>query len=189
MVDIDDAIREWAIPLGDGLCIDKYNDAVGDVFIKAADIILDTTVSLGTIKAVPVHDNWSYQGDVVYAIVINGGLVKIGGTKNGLVMRWSSYMAGRCVRQRLNRAGVPYSGKMSVTNARVYHTIEKALLDGYNCSVYIWILPRIEHTLNIFGHATVTVVRVYDCYEAACIRMYTRLTSAMPLLCIGYQRS
>ena len=162
------------------LSIDDYNNACGDVFKHEANIILDSGSSRQTtIQAQPINNQaWKDSVEKVYILTRNGKVIKIGGTRVPMKGRFGSYLCGHHVIER------GCSGKMSVTNARIYHTIEKDLLetDSTWC-IYTWTLPIVEHTLNILGIETKITCQTFHAYESRCITKFTNITGKIPLLC------
>ena len=156
-----------------------FNLACGGVFSKAASIQLDPGPRQTVIQAVPIDETtWNENREKIYTIVKQDKIVKIGGTRNGMKARFGSYLCGHHVSERGK------SGKMSVTNAHLYHTIEKDLLDGDSTwEFYTWTLPVVENTINILGTEIKVVAQTYHVYESCCIKKYKDITGTIPLLC------
>ena len=55
------------------------------------------------IKAVADHPDWNSEIEAIYAIVRDGKIMKLGGTRNGMKKRWGSYKCGHCVPERLQK--------------------------------------------------------------------------------------
>ena len=132
-VDGEEARREWSRDISGYNSIDivMFNESCGNIFTKIGDINLDTNPETRTVLRVNniLDDNiWTSRQDVVYIITKNREIMKIGGTRTGMRDRWASYLCGHCVPQRKKKNGENYPGKMSVTNAHLYHTIEDDLL-------------------------------------------------------------
>ena len=124
-----------------------------------------------------------YKKEYVYVITRNDIVIKIGGTRNGMNGRWSSYCCGHYVLQRLNKKGLPYPGKMSVTNAHLYHTIEHDLLyHNSSWKFYIWDLPVRQYYINIFGKSQKVVAQTYHAYEKHCIDEFKTMNGCIPIL-------
>jgi hypothetical protein len=159
--------------------MNEFNILCDNVFKKTADIKLDDGKRQTTIQAIPLNKkDWNDGREKVYIIVRNGIIVKIGGTRNGMKNRFGSYLCGHHVGERGK------SGKMSVTNAHLYHTIEKDLLETDNAwEFYSWTLPEIKHTITILGIETTVVSQTYHAYESCCIGKYKNLTGTIPILC------
>lgn len=110
--------------------------------------------------------------------------MKIGGTRDGMAGRWCSYGCGYYVPQRTKKDGTCYPGKMSVTNAYLYHTIEKDLLETDSTwDFYSWELPIIKIPVNILDEEIDVVAQTFHAYESICIKKFKQQTGFIPLLC------
>ena len=73
---------------------------------------------------------------------------------------------------------------MSVTNAHLYHSIEKDLLEtDSKWDFYTWTLPILEQKINILGIETTVIAQTYHAYESCCIKKYKDITGKIPILC------
>ena len=164
---------------------DYCQAALGAEFIKMADIVLDDgETRRTTVKTVPVNeDRWKETAEHIYIIARNNIIMKLGGTRTGMKARWGSYLCGHCVAERLNKHGEPNPGKMSVTNAHLYHTIETDLLLGNTWEFYSWKLPHTTVEVNIFGQMTTVIAQTYHAYETRCIELFRSITGHIPQLC------
>lgn len=169
------------------LTIEEFNAACGNVFKKQGEILLDdSNQRQTTLKVDPTNkEEWKREGtEHIYAIVRNGCIMKLGGTRTGMKNRWSSYKCGHCVPERLQkRTNKPFPGKMSVTNAHLYHTIENDLLGGSKWSFWSWKLPTVTVTVNILGTPTTVVAQTYHAYESRCMESFKKRTGHIPQLC------
>lgn len=165
--------------------LSKYNELAGGVFTKAADIVLDDSTKRRTIVDVdPVNKNlWDAVRETIYLLVRDGELMKIGGTRTGMKERWGSYKCGHCVPERLDKKGMPYPGKMSVTNAHIYHTLEEDLLNGGKWEFWTWTLPTVKMTVDIMGTPTVVIAQTYHAYESRMIELFRNENGGIPQLC------
>lgn len=164
----------------------SYNEIMGGVFEKRADIILDDSEKRVSTLTVKVLDKniWDKKSEHIYVIVRNGIIMKIGGTRDGMKGRWSSYGCGYYVPQRNKKNGQAYPGKMSVTNAYLYHTIESDLLEeGNNWEFYSWVLPCITIPICIVGEEVNVIAQTFHAYESVCIKKFKDTTGSIPLLC------
>lgn len=161
------------------LDINTFNNSCDGVFVNAGKIILDDTKRQSTIQVIPKNKkDWNEKVEKIYIIVRNNKIIKIGGSRNGMKQRFTSYLCGHHVTERGK------SGKMSVTNAHIYHTIEKDLIETDSIwEFYVWKLPIIQHTINILGYDTTIISQTYHAYESCCIKKYKSLTKTLPLLC------
>ena len=181
------ARSKWRKPLlAEPLTIIDYcNRATGSSFIKMADIVLDdTTTRRTTVQTVPVdEEKWKETAEHIYIITRNTEIMKIGGTRTGMKARWGSYLCGHCVAERMNKHGEPNPGKMSVTNAHLYHTIEHDLLLGNKWEFYSWKLPDTTVSVEILGQMIQVVAQTYHAYESRCIELFKTITGHIPQLC------
>lgn len=161
------------------LSMEDFNKECNNVFVKGADIVLDYTSRQTVIQTTPVDNKlWSENIEQIYTIVKDGKIIKIGGTRNGMKNRWGSYLCGHHVLERGK------SGKMSVTNAHLYHSIEKDLLETESkYEFYTWTLPVVEHIITILGEETKVVSQTYHAYESCCIKKYKSITGIIPIMC------
>jgi len=164
---------------------DYCQSADGAEFIKMADIVLDDSETRRTtVKTVPVNEAlWKETAEHIYIIARNNVIMKLGGTRTGMKARWGSYLCGHCVAERLNKNGEPNPGKMSVTNAHLYHTIETDLLLGNTWEFYSWKLPHTTVEVNILGKMTTVIAQTYHAYESRCIELFRSITGHIPQLC------
>jgi len=174
------------IDLPAGASMSDFGRECGGVFLKGGDIVLDDSERRRTTVRVEPEckQRWNREVEVIYTIVRGGEVVKIGGTRNGMQKRWGSYLCGHCVPERLQRDGSPYPGKMSVTNAHLYHTIESELLEtGVKWEFYMWELPRTCVEVDILGERVNVVAQTYHAYESRVMEKYRSLTGKIPVLC------
>ena len=172
------------------ISFEEFNQSCGGVFQPGATLCLDDDRKPNgvkkrntVVKAVPDHPDWNINCEIIYAIVRNGKIMKLGGTRTGMKDRWGSYKCGHCVPQRNKLDGSPYPGKMSVTNAHLYHTIEDGLLRGEDWKFYIWKLPTVQVTVDILGESTTVIAQTYHAYESKIMQKFSQAAGAIPLLC------
>jgi hypothetical protein len=181
------AREKWRKPLSaEPITVTEYcQSAAGSQFIKQADIVLDDGVTrVTTIKTIPVNGiMWKEQAEHIYIIARNGEIMKIGGTRTGMKARWGSYLCGHFVPERNNKHGQPNPGKMSVTNAHLYHTIETDLLEGNVWEFYSWKLPETIVQVEILGEQITVIAQTYHAYEARCIERFRSISGHIPQLC------
>jgi hypothetical protein len=169
---------------------DHFNDLCGGVFQPGATLSLDNERKLNgekcrqtIIKADTDHPDWNRMVEIIYTIVRDGKIMKLGGTRTGMKKRWGSYKCGHCVSERLKKNGDAYPGKMSVTNAHLYHTIEDGLLRGEVWKIYIWKLPIVQVTTDILGTPTTLIAQTYHAYESKIMQKFSQTAGSIPLLC------
>lgn len=165
--------------------VEQFNKITNEVFVKSADIVLDDDTKCKTVLKVNPIDKkkWKTESEAVYLIVRNGKVMKIGGTRTGMHKRWGSYKCGHCVPERKKKNGLPYPGKMSVTNAHLYHTIEDDLLKGNHWEFWTWWLPTVKVNVNIMGSQYVVIAQTYHAYESRCIEIFRKESGNIPQLC------
>lgn len=176
------ARANWSKPIkeGDSIGIEEFNAGCDNVFTPSARITLDDGKRRQTtIQAIPLSDEaWGENREKVYIISRNGEVMKIGGTRTGMKNRFGSYLCGHHVCERGK------SGKMSVTNAHLYHTIEADLLGTDSVwEFHTWTLPVIQHTINILGMETTVTAQTFHAYESCCIKKYKSISGKIPFLC------
>ena len=155
-------------------------------FHKVADIVIDedlnqkgTKARQTVIKAVPTISAKEFgvkATEWLYMLVINGHVVKIGGTRDGLKSRWSSYLCGH---HTPDRGG---SGKCSVTNAFIYNTLDHHLRMGHTVEMYGYKLPGTIVTHNILGEEVTFSVQTFHKYESKFLQAFYKTYGAMPVL-------
>lgn len=164
--------------LGEGVPLAEYEHR--GRFRAVADVVLETRPRVQTcVRFVPCVEDWKARAEWVYLLVFGGRVVKIGGTSNGLHERAQSYLCGHHVVERGK------SGKCSVTNAVVYHTLEAALRAGQGVRVYGWRLPEVTHTTDVLGREVRIRCQTFHAYEGALIDAYRAAHGAPPPLCVN----
>lgn len=168
------------------ISIQEFNYTLGNSFTKKADILLDDRDErITTLMVIPLkQDEWKLKQENIYIITRNDIVMKIGGTRDGMNGRWHSYLGGHSVSQRKDRKGNSYAGKMSVTNAYLYHTIENDIIkNNSKWEFYTFVLPKQVIVINIFGEETEIITQTYHAYESICIKKYKQITGYNPILC------
>lgn len=164
--------------------IEEYNDKIGNKFFKRAVIQLDDSTR-NTCLEIDVLENeenaWNEKVENIYIFVRDGKIMKIGGTRTGMKARWNSYLCGHCVRERKKLNGIAYPGKMSVTNAYLYHTIEDDILSNNSLwEIWCWKLPKISLITEILDEKIDLVPQVYHIYESKCMNKFKSITDHIP---------
>ena len=180
------ARAKWKKLLVDEKCTVKmFNNRCNNAFIHRGDIILDGDLKRQTTLKVIVADKkaWSGVTEHIYLFARNDKIMKIGGTRTGMKARWGSYLCGHCVPERKKRNGEAFPGKMSVTNAHLYHTIEQDLLNGAKWSFWSWELPIVTVSVEILGVPTTVVAQTYHAYESRAMEVFRKITGHIPQLC------
>lgn len=166
--------------------METLNAACSGLFSHYANIVLDPNPKRGTTVMVSHTsiDVWKQAGEYIYAIVKDGVVMKIGGTRTSMGERWGSYLCGHCVPQRNKKNGEPYPGKMSVTNAHLYHTIEHDLLENEGkWEFWCWKLPVTTVQVEIMGVPTEIIAQTFHAYESRCMEKFREITGHIPQLC------
>lgn len=181
--------KKWIklIPIDKTTKFEEYNNK--DYFIKIADIVLDSEVFKSgkkqgnkkrntLIQFVPTIsvEEFNKKTEWLYLFVIDGRIVKIGGTRTGLKGRVSSYLCGHHIKERAK------SGDCSKTNAFIYNTFEFYLNLGFKIEMYGYKLPIKETTTEFFGKEIKITVQTYHTYESICLENYKKNYKKYPIL-------
>jgi len=182
-------IKNWIklIPTDKSIPFEDYNRK--DHFIPIADIVLDSELFTSGIKQgtkkrntliqfVPTISNEAFnkKTEWLYLFVINGMIVKIGGTRTGLKGRVASYLCGHHIEERGK------SGDCSKTNGFIYNTFEFYLNLGCKIQMYGYELPKTETTIEIFGKETKITAQTYHAYESTFLEDYKKNYNEYPIL-------
>jgi|TARA_R100000030_G_C3211972_1_gene113595 hypothetical protein len=121
-------------------------------------------------------DQYKKRGEVVYIIVFDGNVVKIGFTTDGMKNRHTSYNAGS---RTTRKKGTP-----STTNFHITESIYTALSDGKKVEWYAYDVPPAEVTTDCFGTGIMKTMKVsYGSeLESYLIDEYVRLKGHRPIL-------
>jgi hypothetical protein len=180
--DGEKARKEWAKPIDeDVMSIKEFNEINSDTqFVKRANIVIDSSEERQTvIQAIPIRgetEKWSTSEESIYTFVRNGKIMKIGGTRVSMKERFGSYLCGHHVPQRKK------SGKMSVTNAYLYHTIEADILNNEDSvwEIYTFPIPSQEITINFMGKQRIIKAQIYHGLESHAIEEYRKIAGTNP---------
>ena len=183
-------LKKWIklISVDKTIPFDSYNRK--GHFVPVADIVLDSEISTigktqGTkkrntiIQFVPKISNEAFnkKTEWLYLLIINGNIVKIGGTRTGLKGRVASYLCGHHVKERGK------SGDCSKTNGFIYNTFAFYLQLGCKIEIYGYELPKTEITIEIFGKETKITAQTYHAYESTFLEDYKKNYKDYPILC------
>lgn len=181
--------KKWIklIPINKTIPFDKYNRK--DYFIPIADVVRDNEVFTSgkkegnkkrntLIQFVPKIsiENFNRKTEWLYLLVINGMIVKIGGTRTGIKGRVISYLCGHHIEERGK------SGDCSKTNGFIYNTIEFYLNLGCKIEMYGYELPKTDFTIEIFGKETKIIAQTYHAYESTFLEDYRKNYGEYPIL-------
>jgi hypothetical protein len=183
------SIKKWIklIPKEKTIPFEEYNRK--DHFIPIADVVLDNELFASgkkqgnkkrdtLIQFVPTISSEAFtkKAEWLYLIVINGLIVKIGGTRTGLKGRVASYLCGHHIEERGK------SGDCSKTNGFIYNTFEFYLNLGCKIQMYGYELPKTEITIEIFGKETKITAQTYHAYESTFLEDYKKNYNEYPIL-------
>jgi hypothetical protein len=182
-------VKKWIklVPLNNLVLFENYNRK--DYFTPVADIVLDTEVYtygdkkgmkkrntlIQFIPKIPLSD-FDKKDEWVYMLLINKGIVKIGGTRSGLKGRITSYLSGHHINERGK------SGDCSKTNGFIYNTFEFYLNMGYKIEMYAYKLPYVENVINIFDKEIKIKAQTYHAYETTFLEDYKKIYNSYPVL-------
>lgn len=147
-------------------------------FHKVATLVPDYGKRVNDIQPVPVNKHeFSIEREWIYMILVQGYIVKIGGTRTGLSKRWSSYACGHHCIERGK------SGKCSETNANVYNTLCAFIRQrGWKVELYGHLIESVKHKLHVFGEEVEVPVQTYHVYESKILGDFQRKYGSMPYL-------
>ena len=120
-----------------------------------------------------LEEKYDSYRELIYAIVIDGKIVKIGGTYTGMKKRHGSYNCGT----RKARA----KGTCSVTNFDITEYQFTALRQGKTVEWYVFDVPLAETTINLpWGDEIKYDAKTYMKYESSLCHKYASLRGAVP---------
>jgi hypothetical protein len=160
-----------------------------DYFIPIADVVLDRELFTSgkkqgnkkrntLIKFIPTIQVKAFnkKTEWLYLLVINGSIVKIGGTRTGIKGRVASYLCGHHIEERGK------SGDCSKTNGFIYNTFQFYLSLGCKIQMYGYELPKTEINIEIFGKQTKITAQTYHAYESTFLEDYKKNYKEYPIL-------
>ena len=122
-----------------------------------------------------LEEKYKSYRELIYAIVIDGRIVKIGGSYAGMAGRHSSYNCGT----RKARA----KGTCSLTNFNITETQYAAIRDGKKVEWYVFDVPLAEATINLpWGDEITYNAKTFYKYESSLCAKYAELTGHSPIL-------
>lgn len=161
---------------------DEYNRK--EYFEPIMDIVLDEDVKNGKklrntlIKFIPTisSEKLNCKTEWLYLFVIDGRIVKIGGTRTGIKGRVASYLCGHHVEERGK------SGDCSKTNGFIYNTFEFYLKMGCKIEMYGYELPKKTFEIDIFGEKIEIVSQTFHAYESKFLEDFKKKYDMYPIL-------
>lgn len=178
-------MKKWIklIPANNTLSFKKYHRK--NYFKLIADIVLDNEdTEEGNKKRNTLirfdpkitKEEYSRKTEWIYLFVLNGQIVKIGGTRTGIKGRANSYLSGHYVAER---------GKAedcSNTNGYIYNTFEFYLSQGSQIQLYGYELPKRDVEIDIFGKKVVVATQTFHAYESILMEDYKKKYGEYPYL-------
>lgn len=142
---------------------------------KAAEIRKATDKASGY-QYVNKTDQWGKDREgFVYAITMNGKIVKIGMTEKSLTSRFSSYQAGtKAARNK---------GTCSVTNYYCSEAIRQALANDVKVEIHCYKVPTKHIITNVLGKEKKLVAKQAYAYEDRLLEIYRDNKGGVPTLC------
>jgi hypothetical protein len=180
----------WLVAIDFLVLISLTNFPLSEHFEKVADIQIDEELQIKStntkkagekarqtfIRFVTVISKkiWSEEAEWIYMFVVDGMIVKIGGTRTGLLKRCGSYLSGH---------GIPeLGGNSNSTNAKIYWTFLHLLLQGKSVEMYACRLPEAVVTQTVFGSTKVIRTQCFHDWEAYCLEEFAKLYGSFPPL-------
>lgn len=112
--------------------------------------------------------------ELVYLMVVNDKVAKIGGTYTGMRNRLASYSAGSL--KNRNR------GTCSTTNFKITQVQYAAIRNGKRVEWYVHDIPSLSVRLNVWGDSIEYNPKTYYKYESILCKRYEELMGHYPLL-------
>lgn len=153
-------------------------------FKPIMNIVLDNDMKNGIKKRMTMIkfeptisiEEYNSKTEWLYIFVIDGRIVKIGGTRTGIKGRVASYLCGHHVEERGK------SGDCSKTNGFIYNTFEFYLNLGCKIQMYGYKLPQITTVIDIFGEEVNVVSQTFHVYESKFLDDFKKKYNVYPVL-------
>ena len=183
----------WLVPIDFTALVPLVNFAFKEYFIKVADIQIDDEIKEKSTKTKKAGEKarqtfirfvaainkkiWSEEAEWIYVFVVDGLIVKIGGTRTGLLKRCGSYLSGH---------GIPeLGGNSNSTNAKIYWTFLHLLNQGKKIEMYACRLPEAIVTQTVFGSTKFIRTQCFHDWEAFCLEEFAKLYGSFPPLSVN----
>ena len=141
-------------------------------FDLAASIVKDDNIAAGY-RVQPLNQELCSTKGVIYLIVEDDEVIKIGGSGQTLIERWSSYSAGT---QKARDKGT-----CSVTNYDVSQHIRNS--NGTKICLFAYTPAPVNVSVDLFGKSTQIIkAEVWKNYEKFLLDEYCATHGDMPLL-------
>ena len=148
-------------------------------FRHVANIVEDHADTRQTvIRFEPVIDRgeWKKKSQWIYMLVIDGRIVKIGGTRTGLEGRCGSYLCGHHIPERGG------SRDCSKTNGYIYNTFDHYVRNGHKIEMWACQIPSVRVTVDVWGTEMELDPQVYTAYETTALEAYKAEAGHYPAL-------
>ena len=174
-------LPEYSRDFSDELSVESFLKfgfyKICDATLKAEQRFLDNP-EVNPIQYIPVKgkkEEYESYRELIYAIVIDRKIVKIGGTYTGMKKRHGSYNCGT----RKARA----KGTCSVTNFDITEYQYTAIREGKTVEWYAFDVPEAETTINLpWGDEISYNAKTYLKYESSLTHKYAELRGSVPPL-------
>ena len=155
-----------------------------DYFKPIMNVVLDNDMKNGIKKRMTMIkfeptisiEEYNSKTEWLYIFVIDGRIVKIGGTRTGIKGRVASYLCGHHVEERGK------SGDCSKTNGFIYNTFEFYLNLGCKIQMYGYKLPKITTVIDIFDEEVNVEAQVFHVYESKFLDDFKQIYNDYPRL-------
>ena len=148
-----------------------------DDFIKVGDVFLDKDEKRKTaIQFTPVIDKelWREHCEWVYIFTCNQKIIKIGGTRTGLLKRTQSYLCGTPENRK--------RGTCSTTNYTLYKSFQTLIECGHKIEMYGRKLKEHKVEVSDFGMKLCIAVQTFHVFETKMLEEYKKQKGAYPIL-------
>lgn len=155
-----------------------------EYFKPIMDIVLDNDMKNGNKKLMTMIkfeptisiEEYTSKTEWLYIFVIDGRIVKIGGTRTGIKGRVANYLCGHHVEERGNL------GDYSKTNGFIYHTFEFYLNLSCDIQMYGYKLPQTVTVIDIFNEKVEVVSQTFHVYKSKFLDDFKKEYNVYPVL-------
>lgn len=177
--------KSWVKLIDSNNLIDLDSYDKRPYFKKVANIIQDVELNKVGLKkrstvirfeSIIEKEEWDVKTEWIYLLVINGKVVKIGGTRDGLNGRTGSYLCGHHIPERGK------SGDCSKTNGFIYNTLDFYLNQGATIELWGYKLPVSIMKEIVFGEEVDIIVQTYHAYESKLCSQFIKAYGSLPAL-------
>jgi len=146
-------------------------------FTKVCDVVEDVETRKTKIRFDPVisKDEWKKHSEWIYVITCDNLVVKIGGTRTGLLGRTQSYLCGRPEFRK--------KGTCSTTNYVLYTSLLALVEKGHKVEMYAKKLKPYVINVSEFEQEVVDVpVQIYHVFETKMMESFKKQFGNYPVL-------